>query len=64
MFNITNSSLGHITMSPSKVKDEQHKRYDELARKVLSGELAYKPAKKSKFSVSANPKFKHKVVIN
>ncbi|GAB2930825.1 hypothetical protein GCM10011328_12400 [Hafnia psychrotolerans] len=59
MFNITNSPLGRISMSPSKIKDEQHKRYDELARKVLSGELAYQPAQKSKFSVSANPKFKH-----
>jgi len=52
MVNVTSSLLGYIAISPAKVKDEQHIRYDELAQKVAFGELAHKPERKSRWSLS------------
>lgn len=40
-------------MSPSIVKSEQHARYDRVAKEVLRGDREYKPAPKSRYSVSS-----------
>ncbi|MBY4890580.1 MULTISPECIES: hypothetical protein [unclassified Pantoea] len=48
-------------MSPSEIKEAQHKRYDEKAAAVARGELGYKPAEKSPYSKSCKLSSKHVV---
>jgi len=48
-------------MSPSDIKQAQHKRYDEKAAAVVRGELGYKPAEKSRYSKSCKLSSKHVV---
>jgi len=44
-------------MNAGKIKKKQRERYDENAVRIARGEMGYKPAAKSKFSVSPSIKF-------
>lgn len=54
-------AIGFLKMSPSDIKQAQHKRYDEKAAAVVRGELGYKPAEKSRYSKSCKLSSKHVV---
>ncbi len=48
-------------MSPAQAKRQQHKRYNEIARRVARGQAGYKPAIKSPLSKSGGAKFSHRI---
>ena len=50
-------------MSPAQAKQKQHKRYDAVAVQVARGRDGYKPAVKSRFSMSAGNKFAHAITF-
>ncbi|MBZ6393615.1 MULTISPECIES: hypothetical protein [Pantoea] len=48
-----------LKMTPSEIKEAQHKRYDEKAAAIVRGEDGYKPAEKSRYSKSCKLSSKH-----